>query len=400
MPSSRIPVTREPAGGKGAALDLMGLVPGNAMGSGSTGTAATSLFLRADRSWAAPPGGAGGGINLAASNTTYTSGTVTITGVGAGVTVNSNTGQRVDISIQPGVSAIVATNTTYTANTLTLTGSNMVTVKSSALGAAIIFDATQSVQTQNAVDLTLAGNTSGALALVSSGTATLAGGNNITLSQAGNAITISAGAGGGGASISHWKLVPGGAGQQTITVPNAQMYVVPIFMPANLTGHTARIFISAAGASGSSAQVSWSVNVYTKTGTKISSVSSASSSSSWTSNTVAAGDWLGVSGQRRWDITNANFSFTPGDYVIGIWHRSTNAGTYNYIAQTGLGNAISGKLGAVSNTSMGHIPGAGAQSVTTAAMPATLAYSDMQNWPGSNQKPPDFAFLHSSYSDV
>jgi hypothetical protein len=56
----------------------------------------------------------------------------------------------------------------------------------------------QSVQTQNAVDLTLSGNTAGALQLVSSGTLTLAGGNNITLSQNGNAITIS-GANAGGA---------------------------------------------------------------------------------------------------------------------------------------------------------------------------------------------------------
>ncbi|MDQ5972552.1 MAG: hypothetical protein QG553_711, partial [Patescibacteria group bacterium] len=41
------------------------------------------------------------------------------------------------------------------------------------------------------------GNTAGAGALVSTGTMTLAGGNNITLSQAGNAITISGAAGGG-----------------------------------------------------------------------------------------------------------------------------------------------------------------------------------------------------------
>lgn len=87
---------------------------------------------------------------LAGSNTTYTSGTVTITGVGGGVTVSSNTGQRIDISV-----------------------------------------AAQSVQTQNLHNVTISGNTSGALAAISSGTLTIAGGNNITISQAGNAITIS-----------------------------------------------------------------------------------------------------------------------------------------------------------------------------------------------------------------
>lgn len=61
----------------------------------------------------------------------------------------------------------------------------------------------------NILNATLSGNTSGALAAISSGTLTLAGGNNITLSQAGNAVTISAGAGGGG--------VAQAAGTQTAT---------------------------------------------------------------------------------------------------------------------------------------------------------------------------------------
>jgi hypothetical protein len=56
----------------------------------------------------------------------------------------------------------------------------------------------QSVQTQNLHNVTLGGNTAGVMAEVSSGTMTLVGGNNITLSQNGNAITISAGAGGAG----------------------------------------------------------------------------------------------------------------------------------------------------------------------------------------------------------
>src|SRR4029077_4242246 len=48
------------------------------------------------------------------------------------------------------------------------------------------------------VALSLSGNTAGALGLISSGTAILAGGNNITLSQNGQSITIS-GANAGGA---------------------------------------------------------------------------------------------------------------------------------------------------------------------------------------------------------
>lgn len=47
-------------------------------------------------------------------------------------------------------------------------------------------------QTTELLAATISGNTSGALAGISSGTLTLAGGNNVTLSQAGNAVTISA----------------------------------------------------------------------------------------------------------------------------------------------------------------------------------------------------------------
>lgn len=91
-------------------------------------------------------------------------------------------------------------NTTYTSGTVVFSGSNAVTVRSTT-GQAIIIDApTQTVQTQNVHNVTLSGNTAGAMAHISSGTMTLAGGNGITLSQAGNAVTISGGGGGAGFS--------------------------------------------------------------------------------------------------------------------------------------------------------------------------------------------------------
>ena len=53
------------------------------------------------------------------------------------------------------------------------------------------------------INATIGGNTAGAGSLVSSGTLTLVGGNNVTLSQAGNAITISGGAGGAGVALAN-----------------------------------------------------------------------------------------------------------------------------------------------------------------------------------------------------
>jgi hypothetical protein len=180
---------------------------------------------------------------ISASDTLYTSGTVRITGVGGGITVSSNTGQRIDLSVaapvaqsvQPGVQQIIASNAsfssgtvsisgfgdvtvntaaniirisapvqtaqtgissiaasdaTYTSGQVQFTGSNMITVKSSA-NQRVVIDATQTLQTSNVHNVTLSGNTAGVMAQVSSGTLTLAGGNNIVLSQAGNAVTIS-----------------------------------------------------------------------------------------------------------------------------------------------------------------------------------------------------------------
>lgn len=172
-------------------------------GVGGGVTVSSNTGQRIDISVAAPVAQTAqtGISSIQASNTTYTSGGVIFTGVGGGVTVQSNTGQRVDISVaspvaqtsQTGISSIAASDATYTSGQVQFTGSNMVTVKSSA-GQRVVIDATQTVQTQNLVDVTLSGNSTSAGAgyiLVSSGTLTLAGGNNITLSQNGNALTIS-----------------------------------------------------------------------------------------------------------------------------------------------------------------------------------------------------------------
>lgn len=78
---------------------------------------------------------------------------------------------------------------------LVLVGGNNVTLSQATaaggLATVTISAFNQTLQTQSRFNLTLDGNTSGALALISSGVMTLAGGNNITLSQAGNAVTIS-----------------------------------------------------------------------------------------------------------------------------------------------------------------------------------------------------------------
>lgn len=127
------------------------------------------------------------------------SGTLVIAG-GNNITI-SQAGQSITISgpnaggAQTGISSIVVSNTTYTAGQVSFVNTNGISFGSSGAGgisASYTVPAAQSVQTQNLIDVTLSGNTAGALALISSGTMALAGGNNITLSQAGQSVTISA----------------------------------------------------------------------------------------------------------------------------------------------------------------------------------------------------------------
>lgn len=146
-------------------------------------------------------------VAISASNALFSSGTVVLSGLGAAV-VNTAAGtirisvptQSVQAETQTFVGGIAMNAaTTYTSGTVVLSAGANITLGSAGQTITIAGVAPQSVQTQNLHNVTLAGNSTSAgagYAHISSGTMTLAGGNNITLSQNGNAVTISAGAGG------------------------------------------------------------------------------------------------------------------------------------------------------------------------------------------------------------
>ncbi len=125
---------------------------------------------------------------------------ITISGGAGGGAAGSNTIGISNLGNTIGTSGVISGSALQYA----FAGGNNVTLSQSlngASGTVTISAANQSVQTQNLHNVTLGGNTAGVMAQVSSGTLTLAGGNNVTLSQNGNAVTISAGAGGGGGGI-------------------------------------------------------------------------------------------------------------------------------------------------------------------------------------------------------
>lgn len=140
---------------------------------------------------------AGAGYQLLSSGTIFLMG-------GNNITLSQN-GQSISISAGAGgggIDASIGGNSTsagggyqlVSSGTLILAGGNNITLSQN--GQSITISAfTQTVQTQNLIDVTLGGNSTsagGGFQLVSSGTLFLAGGNNITLSQNGQSITISA----------------------------------------------------------------------------------------------------------------------------------------------------------------------------------------------------------------
>lgn len=120
---------------------------------------------------------------------------ITISGGAGGGAAGSNTIGMSNLGNSIGTSGVISGSALQYA----IAGGNNVTLSQSINGSSATLTISafnQSVQTQNLIDMTLAGNSTsagGGYALVSSGTLTLAGGNNVTLSQAGNAITISGG---------------------------------------------------------------------------------------------------------------------------------------------------------------------------------------------------------------
>ncbi|MBI5306008.1 hypothetical protein HZB04_00220, partial [Candidatus Wolfebacteria bacterium] len=123
---------------------------------------------------------------------------------GGNITLSQVTGaagvHSLSISAGGGGGGVAISAGTQSGNTGTIIFSNSNNLSFGMAGSLTITGSfSQSVQTQNLHNITISSNTAGVGAAISSGTLTLAGGANITLSQnAGNAITIIGGGGGGG----------------------------------------------------------------------------------------------------------------------------------------------------------------------------------------------------------
>lgn len=326
-------------------------------------------------------GGAGGGIALANSQATYTSGTAHLNVAGGAMTIASTTGQSFNFSV-PQTSSLEATGAFSIS-----TNGNTISMGVPAFSAG----------------MSNIGNTSGTTGLATN-QLVLAGGNNITLSQStaagGNTISISAGAGGGAATGSYFDNMFQQNSVQAITYTSVstgmfgRVIVQPLapgneLFPYDMTASTLLLGFSNSGSSLISAahSSSWYVGLYTRVNsTQLSLLNSATQSYAMAANIGNSASYMGA----RWlSIHSSQFSSQPvlragSRYFFAILAR-TSGTTYASISMAGmhLGQSVqrSGLMAAAvsSHTSYNawH-PFMGVHSLTThTALPATIANSDI-----------------------
>ncbi|MCX7778672.1 MAG: hypothetical protein N2259_00245 [Patescibacteria group bacterium] len=320
--------------------------------------------------------GGGGSIGAISAGTTQaTSGTVVFSNSPT-VTFGMD-GQTITASAAAGagggLAGIGASNTTYTSGTVVISGGNNITVGTDSGQKIIISAANQTVQTQNVHNVTLAGNTAGTLAEISSGTMTLAGGNNITLSQAGNAITIlGAGGGAAGSNVLGMSNLGNTSGTSGVISGSALQFILAggnnITLNQSINANSATITISAPNQSIQSYNI---LAAGTQTANTTGSVVFSNShnvSFGMSNNSVITASASYSQSTAPSAIVASNATFTSGSVVISGGNNVT-VGT-----EAGQKITISVPAGATATGNFGAIA-AGAQTATS----GTVIFSNANN---------------------
>lgn len=254
----------------------------------------------------------------------------------------------------------------------------------------------QTVQTYNI--LSASGNATGTLATFSTGTVVFAGGDNITLSQSSNTITINAA--NQGITLSAWEPYPNG---NTAAITNGQntIWFLPFVLPNNVTVSNINLLMSLNNTTNTnSGQVGFtqSVGIFSRVGTATQSISSIYSTAftaaqSITSNASFAYSWNGstsssagtslrnfVTGRKLLAIPAAT-SFSAGEYWIALGQSTSLAGSANAFSISNQVNTsnpgtfdLPGQTGGIQ---FGGLQGMGSWSRTSAGMPNVVALTDI-----------------------
>lgn len=292
--------------------------------SGTTASASNGFTL--SLSAAAP--GAGGGIALANSQTTYTSGTALISGSGA-LTVVSTTGQKFFLAV-PSVS-------------------------------------------------------------------TLSGTGQVSLSTNGNVISV---------GVPNKVTLSGRIGSYmnehlAAQIGQSSVWVQPLEVaaPFQYDRFVIPVNFSNATNSSNSASLSFDIGLYTRNGSTLSLLSSVSSSYA-ISASGTQGSYSLWGGKRFYNIGWTQ-TVTEGNYWLAILSRTTTAGgagmSWSQFVYSNINTAISGVFGVATNASQQHAFGMGSFSAQTAALPSSMAISDLRGTAAAALRPVVFLFASNTF---
>lgn len=371
-------------------------------------------------------------VNLVASNTTYTSGSVIFSGGGnitVGTNANTITISAGDQKFSAGVSNVgnTAGATGVSGTRLVLVGTNNVTLSQTtdANGNTISISAAGAGAGGFSAGVSNLGNTAGSTG-VSGTRMVLVGTTNISLSQStdanGNTVSFSAnpafsagvstaGNTAGSTGVSGTRLVLVGTGGITLSqstdangatvsvVPadvtysyfNPQDAFVQVLMNQGL--NTLQIqpmqapnvqfdrvvipaYMSVSGTSTWSVSLTWRFGVYTRNASTLSLLSSVSLSTAITYGSTGSASFGGI----RLHTLGLTGTLSASQYWVGVVSSTATggaAGTLSNMMASQLNTNFSGIFGAVSSATQQYTRGLGSYTVTTGAIPASIAFSQI-----------------------
>jgi hypothetical protein len=161
--------------------------------------------------------------------------------------------------------------------------------------------------------------------------------------------------------------------QTNFQISNASFSLQHFNAKENITATQANLLMALSGNTNSTGALTISLGLYTMNGSTMSLASSDSRQITWTSGaaTNSSSVFGGVSGTRYRTVSLANWSISAGDYVLGMWFRTTNNGTWNAFGQQG--PTIVGAVDV--NETQAYLHGFSTSSFTT-AMVASINVTD------------------------
>src|SRR6266705_381403 len=267
---------------------------------------------------------AGGNINFSAGTTSQNLNAITFSnfnGISFGLNGSTLTASVIQTNQTEGMYALGNTtgqssSSTFDARTMSFSGGGNISLGYS--NSALIISGSQSVQTQGLIQA-ISDGVNG----VSSGTIVFTNANGVSFIVNGQTMSASI------APRKVFQLGPDSPWQTNFQISNASFSLQHFYPRADIIATQANFLMALSGMSNSTGALTLSLGAYTMAGSTMSLVSSGSRQITWTSGsqTTNSSVYGGISGTCYRTISLASWNFTAGDYMLGIWCRTTNNGT-------------------------------------------------------------------------